>query len=237
MKSVIALTLLIISNMLSVVYAGNSSELDKQVISVASDALSAYLSSKDLDKFEIRQVGKILSLPKIKSKTNIVSRKIDADKISSRMLVWVDIKTKEKLSKSVPVWFAVKAHKSVLVAGENIGLRADIKRSDFQTKVVNIAPLYAKPVEIDADLNVLQLNKPLQKDHVLTINHVEDKPAVRSKKTVKVVLESNGIKLETLGIAKRDADIGDSVEVSPEGNSEESFVAKVIGEGLVLVSD
>ncbi len=215
---------------------GDKDVVAQEIIACAKGKLSEYLRSKELEKSETRHVGKISSFKEIKPGYQVTAQNITAEKISPRMLVWVDVKQSDKSSKSIPVWFAVKAYKNVLAARDNMGLRKDIRSADFITKVVNIAPLAANPAAVDTDFNQVQLCKPLLNDHVLTTSHIEFKPAVRSKNKVKVILENKGIKLETFGVAQRDASIGETIPVSPENNLEETFLAKVIEQGIVLVS-
>ncbi|THB75544.1 MAG: flagella basal body P-ring formation protein FlgA [Gammaproteobacteria bacterium] len=237
MRTIFALITLILFSCSVAANANLSASGNYEVISKAHAELSAFMQSKDLENFEIKMAGKISELPKLDLKQKVSVRKINTEKISPRMLVWVDIVASGKTSRSVPVWFAVKAYKKVMVASENLGLRKDIKMSDFDSEVVNIAQLSANPVKFGTDFSKVQLNKPLLKGHVLTLSHIEAKPAVRSKARVKVILDSKGIKLETFAIARRDAEVGDKIFVSPEGNQSESYMAQVIGQGLVLVQD
>lgn len=237
MKRLLGLIILTTCTMSCLAYGSPAHSINEQVVLVASGALNTFLQNSELESFEISPVSNISKIPHNESSFTLAVRDISADRISSRMLVWVDINTDKKSNISVPIWFAVSAYKKVFVAKDSIGLRKDIYSKDFNKEIVNIASISAKPLQLDADFNLVQLNKPLMKDHVLTEKHVETRPAIRSSDRVKVVLESRGIHLETFGVAIKDAALGDMVLVSPENNLQETFKAKVIGHGIVLVSE
>lgn len=237
MKRLLGLIILTTCTMSCLAYGSPALSINEQVVSVASGALNKFLQNSELTSFEIRPVGKISKIPHKEPSFTISARNINADKISVRMQVWVDLKNGGNSNLSVPVWFAVNAFKKAFVAKENIGLRKDIYLKDFKKEIVNIALIPAKPLSLETDFSLVQLNKPLGKDHVLTAKHIEKRPAVRSKDRVKVMLESKGIQLETFGVAIKDAAVGDTVLVSPENNLQETYKAKVIGHGIVLVSE
>ncbi|CUS76566.1 flagella basal body P-ring formation protein FlgA [Candidatus Kryptonium thompsonii] len=79
-----------------------------------------------------------------------------------------------------------------------------------------------------------EIKKPVREGEIIFESYFEDLPLVKAGERVRVVAKAGNVKIETIGIAKRDGRLNERVRVvNPE--SGKLFYGKVIGEGIVEV--
>ncbi len=112
---------------------------------------------------------------------------------------------------SIPVWFAVKAYKKVLVAKHKIKIHTLVNNRDFALKERNIAGLKASPYsQLPASM---WLQKTMNEDQILTSQYLTDIPAIIRGKKVQIKVVNRGISLTTEAIAQNDGYIGQAVRM------------------------
>ncbi|MFN3135399.1 MAG: flagellar basal body P-ring formation chaperone FlgA [Candidatus Kryptonium sp.] len=79
-----------------------------------------------------------------------------------------------------------------------------------------------------------EIKKPVREGEIIFENYFEDLPLVKAGERVRVIARAGNIKIETIGIAKRDGRLNEKVRIL-NPNSGKLFYGKVIGEGVVEV--
>ena len=238
LKITIVLMAVAISCSFSSVYGANtplenSTSNSKLVVDSATEYLSDWLKDK-YEKFSIRHVGKI----ELRSKEKIVIQvpELRYIKAEKRMSVWVDIYSKGRRIRSIPVWFAVEAYQNVYVATKNIGLRKNLFVNDLKVELRDITTTSDSVIHKEKIIG-MQLKRPILKGQMLTWESLEKVPAVSVNQKIKVVLKDENLHLVTTGVAANSGNIGEIIRVFPNSNQRENFIAKVIAKGVVLVSE
>lgn len=127
---------------------------------------------------------------------------------------------------SLPVWFAVKAYQSVLVAPQRIKSHTLIHRNNFLLKKRNIAGLKYPPVT-RLSQNIW-LKKSINKNHILTMEDLSPKPQIIQGQKVKVTLAQQGISILTEALAQSEGYTGQIIRMkNPRTNK--YFTATVTG--------
>lgn len=157
-----------------------------------------------------------------------------AEKISKRTLVWLDIYVDKQHVQTVPIWFSVQAYASILVASENLLRHQHLDSDDFYLAYKDIAGFSDKPLTSIENVAGRRLIKSLIQGDVLLESRLEKIPAVTKGAMITVQTTVGDIALETRGIAMNDADIEQRVGVQ-NSNKTASYFATVIKQGVVKV--
>jgi len=207
-------------------------QFDRQnIIAAARDFLYARLTP-EFEPVEVTPVGKIDDLYHPAGAFAVVPRINDAERLNKRMCVWLDVAINGEHYRSIPVWFAVSAYKTVWVAKNDLPVRHVITADDFAAEQRDIAGISA--AVFSDDLNSVWLKKPMTAGAVFLTENVEQIPPVRRAQDVRVKVISGKVELETRGIALQDGKIGQRVQIARHDNAKIYF-AQVQGEGMVLV--
>lgn len=79
-----------------------------------------------------------------------------------------------------------------------------------------------------------EIKKPLKDGEIIFESYLDDLPLVKAGEKVRVVVRAGNVKIETVGVAKRDGKLNERVRIlNPE--SGKLFYGRVIGEGVVAV--
>lgn len=135
---------------------------------------------------------------------------------------------------SIPVWFAVKAYQSVLVARHKINAHRLIKQEDVMLQERNIAGLNAVPLSKLSQAR--WLNRSLNKHQILMQSDVHQQPAVKRGQKIKVNVTHHGISITTNALAQSDAEVGQLIRMkNPSTNK--YFSATIIGKNQAEITE
>lgn len=134
------------------------------------------------------------------------------------------------LSTSIDIMF----FKDVLVAKNKIKSRDLLSIQDFEVSRVEINKLVGEPVTDPAELDGKRAAKTISKNKILVENMLESIPVVEKGERVRIVYNSGSLKIESYGIAKRDAIEGEMVEVKNTSSGKKIY-ARAISDGIVMV--
>ncbi|MDR3501318.1 MAG: flagellar basal body P-ring formation chaperone FlgA [Legionella sp.] len=136
-------------------------------------------------------------------------------------------------NRSIPIWFAVKAYQSVLVAKHTIKRHTLLRPSDVILKRRNIAGLYTAPLtQFPA---TVWLNKSINKQQILTQDLLGNQPEVMQGQKTKVLVQQHGIAITIEAIAQSNGVQGQSIRMqNPRTNK--YFVAVITGKNTAEVA-
>lgn len=135
--------------------------------------------------------------------------------------------------RSTPVWFAVSAYKSVLVAAHPIKNRTRLQQSDLTLIKHNIAGLHEPPLSTLPES--AWLKKSISKGHVLTQADVVNIPQVLRGQTIQVQVKTHGISIVSNAIAQNDGYTDQIIRLKNPA-SDKYFIAKVTAPGKAEIS-
>ena len=134
------------------------------------------------------------------------------------------------LSTSVDIMF----FKDVLIAKRKIKSRDLLSSLDFEIGRVEINKLVGEPVTDPIDLDGMRASKTISRNKILVENMLEPVPVVAKGERVRIVYNSGNLKIESYGIAKKDAIEGEMVEVKNTSSGKKIY-ARAISDGIVMV--
>jgi len=220
----------------SVTVRSRGVQFDKQnIIAAAHDFLYARLAP-EFERVELTPVGKIEDLYHAAGALAVVPRINDAERLNRRMCVWLDVAIDGEHYRSMPVWFAVRAYKTVWIAKNDLPVRHLLTVSDFAAEQRDIAGISGAVFVGSSDLHSAWLKRPIMAGAVFLRENVEEIPPVRRAQNVRVKVISGKVELETRGIALQDGKIGQRVQIARHDNAK-TYFAQVQGEGMVLIDE
>ena len=216
-----------------VVVRGGGVRLDAQEVQrLAHQTLVEALEQRGL-RSEVR-VERPLENMRVPQGARMSARLAENWSPARRMCVWVDVEIDGRGYRSIPVWFTVKALRQVHVARQKLRAGELLRAEDLGSDWVDAATLASTPLAADAPLTGLRLRRAVDAGRPLLVSAVETRPAVLRNQPVDVELVLGAVRLQTAGIALRDARIGETVMIrNPASN--ERFGALVVAEGTVRV--
>ncbi len=128
----------------------------------------------------------------------------------------------------------VRLYENVLVAKNRVKSRDPISVSDFMIERVETNKLVGNPVKEFSELEGMRASKTISKGKILTESMLELIPVVRRGERVKIVYESGVLHVESYGIAKKDAVVGEVVEVKNTASGRNVY-GRASEEGIVVV--
>ena len=134
------------------------------------------------------------------------------------------------LSTSVDILF----FEDVLIAKDKIKRNELLSRSDFEFARIEVSKLVGDPVSDLASLDGMRATKTIPEGKILVENMMEPVPVVEKGERVRIVYESGNLKIESYGIAKKDAIEGEMVEVKNTSSGKKVY-ARAVSDGLVMV--
>jgi len=209
--------------------------IDAQTLrALAERTLVEALAARGL-RAEVQPSGEPTELRLPAGTRRLSARLAEQGALSRRMCVWVDVELDGRGYRSVPVWFAVKAYREVLVAAEPLRAGDALHAGQLRTESFDVATLTSAPLPVKGGSpNGLRLRRPVAAGQPLTAAAVEARPAVLRDAPVQVQVTLGAVSLQTAGIALADARLGETVKArNPASN--ESFGAIVVAESAVRV--
>jgi len=208
----------------------------ERFVEPARDALVRHLRERhaDITRIEAVPVGstKVVTLPK--GEMTLLVRPLRGEVLAKRVGAWVDVRVDGTVVASLPIWFAVNAYRPTIVAVRNLGRYERLGKDDVRVEERDVAGL-AESVASNAAVATLRVRQAILPGQVLLKRDVEPAPSVSRNQEIQVQVVSGGVVIETNGIAMQEGRIGERVAVrNPE--SQKQYVAKVISEGVVMVS-
>ncbi len=217
----------------AVAVRGRGMRYDKQnLIAAAHDFLYAHLAP-GFERLELTPVGKLDDLY-YPAGALVVVQRVNAAGRLKRICVWLDASVDGAHYRTIPVWFGVRAYKTVWVAKTDLAARQRLTPQDVVAEQRDIAGI---PGAILAGFEPVQsvwVKRPAMAGSVLLAENVEEIPPVRRAQAVRVKVISGKVELETRGVALQDGKIGQRVQIARQDNAE-TFFARVQGEGTVLI--
>ena len=155
--------------------------------------------------------------------------------LAQRMSALVDVSVGGEIYTTVPVWFAVRATRSALLARVPLRPGEALRAEDFQVQAVDVAMQSSAVLPGDAALGGMRLRRGLEPGAVLSAAQVEARPPVARDERVAVRVVRGTVTIETTAQALADARLGEMTRVR-NMSTNESYSARVVGDGVVLVS-
>ena len=136
-------------------------------------------------------------------------------------------------NRSIPIWFAVKAYQSVLVAKHAMRRHTLLRPADVVLKRRNIAGLNSAPLmQFPA---TAWLNKSISKQQILTQDLLGNPPEVMQGQKTKVLVQQHGIAITIEAIAQSNGIQGQSIRMkNPRTNK--YFFAVVTGKNIAEIT-
>lgn len=154
--------------------------------------------------------------------------------LAPHLCVWVEVRSADREVSSVPVWFAVKAYRPVLVSATHHWARDSVGAQDFTVETRDVAGLGAIPVDVKASLAGMRARRALAPGHILLRPDIEPVPEVLRGDKVAVQVTDGPVAIETDGIALREARLGQTIELR-NPTSQKTYTAQVVGRGRAAV--
>jgi flagella basal body P-ring formation protein FlgA len=134
------------------------------------------------------------------------------------------------ISTSVQISF----YEYVLVSNTRVKSRHDLSRYDFTLQRIEVGKLIGDPIKDFAQIDGMRASKTISKGKVLTDQMTEPIPIIKKGERVRIVYESGNLKIESYGIARKDAIKGEMVEVK-NTNSGKNIYGRATAQGFVMV--
>ena len=154
--------------------------------------------------------------------------------LAPHLCVWVDIRSAGRTIASIPVWFAVKAYRPVLVSAAHHWARDEIESGDFRTEVRNVAGLGGSPIDVNASLAEMRTRRAIAQGDILMSSDIEPIPDIVPGAQVAVMVKYGAVSIETEGVARREARLGETIELR-NPSSHETYTAQVVGRDRAVV--
>jgi flagella basal body P-ring formation protein FlgA len=156
--------------------------------------------------------------------------------LAPRMCVWLEIRHVGRSVGSVPVWFSVKAYRSVLVTQRSRAAREAVGTDELAVEERDVAPLSDIPLPLGTELARMRMRRAVMTGHVLLNSDIEEIPAVLKGQEVAVDVKHGTVAIETRAVALREARLGEPVMLQNPA-SHETYMAQVVGNGRAEVVD
>lgn len=182
-------------------------------------------------RIEVTSVGATPRLPA--SATGVDVRIPSINPLRNRVCVWLDVRHNARAVKSVPVWFHVRAYKSVPVTTRALRPKEALQVSDVSLQEREIAGLQEGLLEALPSSGI-RTRRYLAAGHLLQNADLEPLPPVLSSQRVAVRVIAGSVVIETTGIAEQEGWPGDTIRIRNASN-DASFSAQVANGSRVEV--
>jgi flagella basal body P-ring formation protein FlgA len=205
---------------------------DSSTIAIARAHLLDHLRQvrPDIERFELTLIGH----PPSFARAVVAADGIHGNVLSPRTCVWLSADRGGRSIGSVPIWFAVKAYRPVLVSLRNREARDSIDGGDFVVEERDVASLSGAPLEVDADLARLRARHIMTAGRIVLKNDLEEMPQVLRGQEVTVEVKHGSVEIETSAVALREARLGEPVTLQ-NPSSHLTYAARVVGQGRAAV--
>jgi flagella basal body P-ring formation protein FlgA len=190
----------------------------------------------DLGRIELTVVRPADSRSAAPGHSVIPANAVQSNVLARRMCVWVQRRRAGGSAGSVPVWFSVKAFRSVLVTQRSRNAREALGADDLAVEERDVAAFSDIPLALDTDLARIRMRRAVSTGHVLLKSDLEEMPPVLEGQEVVVEVKRGAVAIETRAVALREARLGEPV-VLRNPTSHETYTAQVVGAGRAEVVD
>jgi flagella basal body P-ring formation protein FlgA len=184
----------------------------------------------DIQRFELTAIGAPATLHAVGMQAGAVHGNV----LTHRTCVWVGVGHDNHSTGSVPVWFDVKALRSVLVSQHKLTARTAVGGGDFAVAERDVARLDGVPLGIDTDVTRMRARHVIATDQVILKSDLEALPEILRGQDVAVEVKQGAVAIETRAVALREARFGESVTLQ-NPDSHLTYAARVVGEGRAVV--
>jgi|SRR5581483_2951069 len=183
----------------------------------------------DVERFELTLIGHPPSFARVVVPDNA----IHGNALTARTCVWIE---GGRSVGSVPVWFAVKAYRAVLVSQRSRGVRDPVDGGDFAVEERDVAPLSGVPLAVNVDLSQLRTRHVIGAGRVVLKDDVEEIPQVLRGQEVTVEVKHGAVEIQTSAVALREARLGEPVMLQ-NPTSHLTYAGRVVGQGRAVVAE
>jgi flagella basal body P-ring formation protein FlgA len=218
------------------VEASGSAASSSALVSTAREYLLRQMrrARPDVTRFELTALGRPVHPTSPGLAPTIAANAGHGTRLARRACVWVQIKRPDGTSGALPVWFAVKAFRDVLVAQHHLQAHEAPHAGDFAAQEQDVAPLGGVPVRVDTDFAGLRTRRTISAGHTLLSEDMESQPQIQSGQSVEVTVRLGSVAIETSAVALREARLGEWVSLRNPG-SQLDYLARVVGQGQAAV--
>ena len=193
-------------------------------------------SRPDLDRIDLTVIRPADSHSASAGRSVIPANAVQSEVLARRMCVWVQRRRAGHTAGSVPIWFSVRAFRSVLVTQRSRNARDSLVADDVAVEERDVASFSDIPLALDADLARIRLRRSVSTGHVLLKSDLEETPPILQGQEVVVEVKQGSVAIETRALALREARLGELVMLQNE-TSHETYTAQVVGAGRAEVVD
>lgn len=185
-------------------------------------------------RLEVRRVGTVKDVS-MDTGARAVARSVRTESLGSRVSVFVDVVRAGRVTRSVPVTFAIAAYVPVLVTAHALRPGERLSGSDVTVSERDVTALSGDIFESIADVEGMRTRRYLAAGAIVTGNDVAALPAVARHQEVEVTVVTPTVRIEARGVAQEDGEAGETIRVRNAAN-DALFVGQVVDRGRVLVS-
>jgi len=205
----------------------------KTIVHKAGEQLAEQLRAvhPGYSRIEVTPVGAMPRLPV--SANEVVTRVPPELRLRNRVCIWLDVRQHARVTKSIPVWFEVRAYKSIPVTVRALRPKEALQESDVMLQEREVAGLQDTLMD-GLPPSGLRTRRYLTAGSMLRSADLEPLPPVLSSQRVAVRVVTGSVVIETSGIAEQEGWRGDTIRIR-NASSDASFSAKVASDSRVEV--
>jgi flagella basal body P-ring formation protein FlgA len=205
----------------------------KTIVHSASEQLAEQLRAAHpgYSRIEVIPVGAMPRLPA--SANEVVTRMPSELRLRNRVCIWLDVRQRARVVKSIPVWFEVRAYKSVPVTARALRPKEALRAPDVLLQEREIAGLQDTLMD-GLPPSGSRARRYLAAGSMLRAADLEPLPPVLSSQRVAVRVVTGSVVIETTGIAEQEGWPGDTIRIR-NASSDTSFSAQVTNDSRVEV--
>jgi flagella basal body P-ring formation protein FlgA len=214
----------------------NSSVAEDPLVSMARMRLQERLQQMrpDITRIELTALGRPPKSSMKGAKTFVAVGLPPGTALSAHMCAWIEARVQGRSIGSVPVWFAVKAFRPVLVSQRSRAARDPVDAADFLVEERDVASLGQIPMNIATDVTHLRARRAISQGRILRREDVEELPQILRGQEVIVEVKYGSVAIETNAVALREARLGEAVSLQ-NPTSHLMYNARVVGDGRAAV--
>lgn len=205
-----------------------------EVKALALSSIAAHLDARFTKGLVVEYVGPERSLYFNTNAQLIATVKVQTPALPKRVQVMF-VESQGTRVRHRAVWFEVNYQLQVLALKGDVLAKQDLSY-DQVVSVWKDNHDIAVDVITDASALKQRFIGDYQAGRIITASMLENIPAVDYGQQVAVAVNMGNVRIETRGIALQTAEIGDNISIESL-SSGETFMAKVIDRGIVLVQD
>lgn len=153
----------------------------------------------------------------------------------ARVAVPVSIAVDGRVIRSATVWFAVSVHRDALAYAADAAAGALATALTLVPREADVAQVTGELVDAPAQLVGLRLRHPVLAGATATLDDFERIPDVDRQQRVRVLVAAGTVRLQTMGTALGQGDVGRVLAVQVDG-AQSPVRAQVTGKGVVSVA-